>query len=194
MIIETPLIKLVYNILNDDVEARDSWLLTMQKVYDAQMLFHGIKKVDFYTAFFEQNSLLTNCQTIVRFWRKIQEDYPELRGELWEYRQKQGGQYVSDHLNSQMSLFSKDELHELASLKPIEKNNHIEKGNAFSDKMKNFYVIIEVDDSKQNLEVRMCSNLSEINLSSPLIPMTTEWFSYNIENGNYTFDKKVLLD
>ena len=86
--------RLTYSILNNNLEARDNWMLVVKQVHDIEMAMTGVSKSNYYDALFNDN--LTNPQTISRIWRKIQEHNPELRGEEWEERQKQGGQVAKD--------------------------------------------------------------------------------------------------
>lgn len=98
--------RLIYQILKDDKETRDDWMLVVKKVHDIEMVFAKISKVDYYDALFSDR--LTNPQTISRIWRKIQEHNSELRGEQWLERQRQGGAFskavVSDGF-LQLDLF-----------------------------------------------------------------------------------------
>lgn len=81
--------RLIYQILKDDKGTRDDWMLVVKKVHDIEMVFGKINKPDYYDALFSDR--LTNPQTVSRIWRKIQEHNPELRGEEWLERQRQGG-------------------------------------------------------------------------------------------------------
>jgi hypothetical protein len=198
MKLETSLIKLIYHILHEDIEARDNWMLTIQKVYDSQMLYNSIKKEDFYNSFFKENSPLTNCQTIVRLWRKVQEDYPLLRGDMWEQRQKKGGQFnANDFISNQTSLFSKEEMKDIAKLKTeVSKSNSLDIGNVYLyNETKNLVIInIEKNDGVDILMVRICDITEEnICITEPLVPMNLDYFKYQIDIGNYTFIKRILI-
>lgn len=117
MKIEVSLIRLIYNVLCENVEARDNWLLTIQKVHSLEMMAKGISKKDYYDHFFAED--LSNVNTIKRLWQKVQEDYPALRGVNWVERQRQGGQFNIDDLaldTTQLTLFTQDELNNFAKI------------------------------------------------------------------------------
>ena len=116
MKIEIPITRLIYNILSQNAEARDNWMLTIQKIHETEMTIKGIKTSDYFDAFF--NEELSNVHTIKRMWQKVQEDFPSLRGVTWEERQRQGGKMAKDMVIdlSQMTLFNDNELNELALL------------------------------------------------------------------------------
>ena len=98
--------RMVYSILVNHKDSRDDWMLVVKQIHDTEMAMWGILKFDYYDALFSLK--LANPQTISRIWRKIQEKYPDLRGEFWEDRQAQGGmvaaQIVTDRF-LQPSLF-----------------------------------------------------------------------------------------
>lgn len=111
MEIKVNLTRLIYNILVENIEARDNWMLTIKEVHSVEMKIKGITKNEYYEHFF--NDELSNVESIKRMWAKIQEEIPTLRGINWEKRQRQGGQYFVDVLEiqtNQMKLFSADEL------------------------------------------------------------------------------------
>jgi hypothetical protein len=123
MNINVSIIELIYNILSNDVETRDDWMLCTKEIHSIQMKLNGISKTDYFDKLFEKNDegeypYLSNVCTIKRLWQKVQEDYPNLRGSTWESRQKKGGQFVIDLLidDSQLSLFSKEQLDEVAKI------------------------------------------------------------------------------
>lgn len=99
--------RLIYSILNNNIEARDNWMLVVKMVHDIEMSIINISKSNYYDALF--NEELTNPQSISRIWRKIQEHNPELRGEEWRDRQRQGGQIAKEAIIQkgffQISLF-----------------------------------------------------------------------------------------
>ena len=80
-------LKLIYNILTTREETRDDWLLTIKMVHDYEMIKGGIKNSEYYESLFEQR-ILTNVHSIIRDWRKVQQDNEHLRGEEWNERQK----------------------------------------------------------------------------------------------------------
>jgi hypothetical protein len=98
--------RMIYSILVNNKESRDDWMLVVKQIHDTEMAMWGILKADYYDALFSMK--LSNPQTISRIWRKIQEKYPDLRGEFWEERQVHGGmvaaQIVTDRF-LQPSLF-----------------------------------------------------------------------------------------
>lgn len=103
------LTRLVTNILVNDTEARDNWMLTIKQVHDREMQIWYYKESEYYEAFFSQK--LSNVHTIKRLWQLVQEKYPELRGETWEERQRQGGMVALEMAEErfiQMSLFEDD--------------------------------------------------------------------------------------
>ena len=123
MNINVSLIQLIYNILANDVETRDDWMLCIKEIHSIEMTIHGISKIDYFDKLFEKNEeseypYFSNVHTIKRMWQKVQEDYPNLRGLTWETRQKQGGQYIVDSLSddSQLSFFTKEQLDEFAKI------------------------------------------------------------------------------
>jgi hypothetical protein len=99
------LTKTISSILLRDEAARDSILLTIQHVHDEELSMWGISKEGYYDAVF--SSKLSSVHTIRRTWQMVQEKRPELRGKLWEQRQKQAGIFVSEllTLNTQLGLF-----------------------------------------------------------------------------------------
>ena len=123
MKLDISLIQLIYNILSNDSETRDDWMLCIKEIHSIEMTIHGISKNDYFDKLFEKNEeseypYFSNVHTIKRLWQKVQEDFPNLRGLTWETRQKQGGQYVVDSLNddNQLSFFSKEQLDEFAKI------------------------------------------------------------------------------
>jgi hypothetical protein len=123
MKLDISLIQLIYNILSNDSETRDDWMLCIQEIHSIEMKFHGISKNDYFDKLYEKDDegeypYFSNVHTIKRLWQKVQEDFPNLRGLTWETRQKQGGQYVVDSLNddTQLSFFSKEQLDEFAKI------------------------------------------------------------------------------
>ncbi len=123
MNINVSIIELIYNILSNDKETRDDWMLCTKEIHSIQMKLHGISKADYFDKLYEKNNegeyhYFSNVCTIKRLWQKVQEDYPNLRGLTWESRQKKGGQFVIDSLidDSQLSLFSKEQLDEFAKI------------------------------------------------------------------------------
>ncbi len=123
MNIKLPLIQLIYNILSNNSETRDDWMLCIKEIHTIEMTIHGISKEHYFEMLFQKNNnneyaYFSNVHTIKRLWQKVQEDFVHLRGDTWEERQKQGGQYVVDNYyhENQLFLFSKEELNELAKL------------------------------------------------------------------------------
>jgi hypothetical protein len=105
-------LKLIYNILTTRVETRDDWLLTIKMVHDYEMVQGGIKNTEYYESLFEKR-ILTNVHSIIRDWRKIQQDNEHLRGEKWNERQKFSNNFRQDYkhyTDNQYSLFSNDDL------------------------------------------------------------------------------------
>lgn len=122
MNINASLIQLIYNILSNDVETRDDWMLCIKEIHSIEMTFKGISKNDYFAKLFEKNdegeySNFSNVHTIKRLWQKVQEDFPNLRGVTWEERQRQGGQYVPNTIDEQqLSFFTKEQLDEFAKI------------------------------------------------------------------------------
>jgi hypothetical protein len=123
MNINVSIIQLIYNILSNDAETRDDWMLCLKEIHSIEMKIHGISKEEYFMKLYVKNDkgeydYFTNFQTIIRLWRKVQEDYPHLRGENWEERQKQGGQYNvnSYYEDSQLSFFTQEQLDEFAKI------------------------------------------------------------------------------
>jgi hypothetical protein len=192
MKLEIPLIRLIYNILNEDVLARDNWMLTIKHIHLMEMKVKGISKKDYFDSF--HNEELTNIRTIHRLWQKVQEDYPFLRGDAWYDRQKQGGQFSVDDFVSQTKLFSKEEMHDIATLKieSIQKHKYAV-GNVYANKEGYHLVIIQVDEDW--LGVKICDiDDSNVNLKNNLVPMRCDYFDYHFKIGNYVFLKKIQID
>ena len=123
MNIKVSLIQLIYNILSNDAQTRDDWMLCIQEIHSIEMKFHGISKNDYFDKLYEKDDegeyrYFSNVHTIKRLWQKVQEDFPALRGTTWETRQKQGGQYVVDSFydDNQLSFFTKEQLDEYAKI------------------------------------------------------------------------------
>lgn len=98
--------RMIYSILVNNKESRDDWMLVVKQIHDTEMAMWGILKQDYYDALFSMK--LANPQTVSRIWRKIQEKYPDLRGEFWEERQAQGGMIAMEVVTDrfiQPSLF-----------------------------------------------------------------------------------------
>lgn len=89
------LTRLIIQILINNKESRDDWMLTVKEVHDREMMVWYINKSEYYDAIFSNK--LSNVQTITRIWRLAQEKRPELRGEQWEQRQKLAG-IISDEM------------------------------------------------------------------------------------------------
>lgn len=195
MKLEIPLIRLIYNILNEDVLARDNWMLTIKHIHSMEMKVKGVSKKDYFDSF--HNEELTNIRTIHRLWQKVQEDYPHLRGDNWNDRQKQGGQFVVSDFISQTSLFSKEEMHEIATLKiEVSQNHKLEVGNVYIDKDSNNLVVVNIqkNDGVDILMIRICDiNQEDICLTEPLIPMNIDYFNYHFNIGNYIYIKRILI-
>lgn len=103
------LTNLIRYILMKDEDARDNWMSTIRQVHDREMSLLGIEVTDYYNALFSER--LSNVHTIKRLWQLVQEKHPELRGETWEERQRQGGMIALDMVNSkyrQLSIFEDD--------------------------------------------------------------------------------------
>jgi hypothetical protein len=123
MNINVSLIQLIYNILSNDAETRDDWMLCIKEIHSIEMKIHGITKDDYFEKLYEKNDegeypYFSNVHTIKRLWQKVQEDFPNLRGLTWETRQKQGGQYVVDSLleDNQLNIWTKEQLDEFAKI------------------------------------------------------------------------------
>jgi hypothetical protein len=123
MNINVSLIQLIYNILSNDTETRDDWMLCIKEIHTIEMRIHGISQNDYFIKLYEKNddglySYFSNVHTIKRMWQKVQEDFPNLRGLTWETRQKQGGQFVAESLydDNQLSFFTKEQLDEYAKI------------------------------------------------------------------------------
>jgi hypothetical protein len=81
--------RLINTTLQNKKETRDDWMLLVKEVHDKEMSLWCFERDNYYEAFFSEK--LSNVCTIVRLWRLIQEKCPELRGDEWEQRQRQGG-------------------------------------------------------------------------------------------------------
>jgi hypothetical protein len=103
------LTRLIKNILITDKVARDDWMLTIRHVHDREMQLWFFTKEEYYTAFFGGH--LSNVHTIKRLWQLVQEKHPELRGDTWAERQRQGGlvaQEMAEDQYYQLDLFKDD--------------------------------------------------------------------------------------
>ena len=111
-------LKLIYNILTTREETKDDWLLTIKIVHDYEMVKAGIKNSEYYESLFEKR-ILTNVHSIIRDWRKVQQDNEHLRGDKWEERQKCSNNYKQDYTKNnqyEYSLFSNDVLESMAKI------------------------------------------------------------------------------
>ena len=99
--------RLIFSILQNNVESRDNWLLTVKEVHDREMALCGFSKDNYYDYVF--NYQLTNPQTICRIWRMIQEKNVDLRGSEWADRQRISGEIrntISSNDSIQFGLFN----------------------------------------------------------------------------------------
>ena len=117
------LISIIYHTLTNKVETRDDWMLCIKEIHSLEMLSKKISSEDYFEKLFEMDEdgeyvNFSNVHTIKRLWQKVQEDFPNLRGNTWEDRQKQGGQYNvnSFYDDSQLSLFSQEQLDEFSKI------------------------------------------------------------------------------
>lgn len=83
------LARLITQILINDEDARDDWMLCVRQVHERELAIWYMSKEQYFEAFFSEK--LSNVQTIARLWRLIQEKRPDLRGKTWEERQRMGG-------------------------------------------------------------------------------------------------------
>ena len=95
--------RLIFDLLEKNIEARDDMMLTVRYVHDYEMALLKIKKSEYYDSLF--SGKLSSIKTIDRIWRKTQETYPDLRGKEWEYRQFQAGVIRSYFSMNQLGLF-----------------------------------------------------------------------------------------
>ena len=119
MDINVTYIRLIKNILENDLDSRDDWMLCIKTIHNWQMIKNNILKEQYFEKLFEKNSgkyFFMNVDTIKRVWAKVQEDNINLRGLLWAERQIQGGQYNIISMTNQLSLFTKEQLDEFAKI------------------------------------------------------------------------------
>jgi len=123
MNINVSLFQLIYNILDNHADTRDDWMLCIKKIHSIEMTIHGITKSDYFDKLFEKDGegeypYFSNVHTIKRLWQKVQEDYVHLRGNTWEQRQRQGGQFSIESLSdeTQLRLFTLEQLNEVAKI------------------------------------------------------------------------------
>jgi hypothetical protein len=112
MEINTSNLKLIYNILTTRVETRDDWLLMLQMVHNYELKQYNIEKTQYYEALFEKR-ILTNVHTIIRYWRKVQQENEHLRGEKWDERQQESNNFRKNYkqiTQYEYCLFSDDDL------------------------------------------------------------------------------------
>lgn len=81
--------RLVKHTLLVNEDSRDDVYLTIRIIHDKEMELLCYSKNQYYEAFFSKT--LSNVESIGRIWRLAQEKYPNLRGKLWEERQKAAG-------------------------------------------------------------------------------------------------------
>lgn len=138
MNINASLIRLIYNVLSNDVESRDDWMLCIKKIHSFEMMHNGVLTSEYFEKLFEKDedgeySYFSNVHTIKRLWQKVQEDFPHLRGDTWEERQRQGGQYNVNtyYEDSQLQLFTIEELDILAKMdiNNLKKDDNTETNN-----------------------------------------------------------------
>lgn len=101
--------RLITVILTNDEDARDDWMSTIKQVHDKELSVWCFDKTQYYDALFSNK--LSNVHTIKRLWQLVQEKYPELRGQTWEERQRQGGMVakeIAEEKYYQTSLFISD--------------------------------------------------------------------------------------
>lgn len=100
--------KLIHSILSNNEKSRDDWMLMIKEVHDREMVIWAFTPDDYYKAFF--SGKLSNVQTIIRLWRLLQEKCPELRGETWEERQRQGGMLAREiaEEKTQLEIFDNE--------------------------------------------------------------------------------------
>ena len=77
----------VKEILTENAKSRDNENLLVMLVYEK---FYFVTRFDFLYTIFKliDGNLLPSIQTIQRYSRQIQSENKELRGELWEKRQR----------------------------------------------------------------------------------------------------------
>jgi len=100
------LTRLITNILQNNIPARDNWMQAVKEVHDKEMQLWCFTKEQYYDAVFGGH--LSNIHTIRRLWQFVQERNPSLRGETWAERQKYGGlvaQEVAESKYHQLDLF-----------------------------------------------------------------------------------------
>lgn len=100
--------KTIYRLLSENKKMRDDYVLLCKEIHMKEMDFLNYKKEDYFDLVFGEK--LSNTHTIARIWRAIQEKCPELRGDEWEERQKQGGLIRSEiaenkEIMKQLKLF-----------------------------------------------------------------------------------------
>ena len=103
---ENHITRVTIDLLTKNAEARDNMMLTVQYVHDFEMAVRQIKKSEYYDALF--NEKVSSIKTIDRIWRKVQEQYPQLRGADWEKRQIQAGLMSAELMSAssgQLSFF-----------------------------------------------------------------------------------------
>jgi hypothetical protein len=94
----------ILSTLQNYVECRDSYMLTIQKLHQEEINFMRKDQSDYFKLFFDKK--LSSVNTIIRMWRKIQEVHIELRGINWEQRQVQSAEF-----RNKINVYGKDQLH-----------------------------------------------------------------------------------
>jgi hypothetical protein len=78
----------VKEILTENAESRDNENLLVMLVYEMFYNFNKLYSVDIMFTLIDKKKI-PSIQTIQRYSRQIQSENKELRGELWEKRQRQ---------------------------------------------------------------------------------------------------------
>jgi len=78
----------VKEILTENAESRDNENLLVMLVYEKFYNFNKLYSVDIMFTLIDKKKI-PSIQTIQRYSRQIQSENKELRGELWEKRQRQ---------------------------------------------------------------------------------------------------------
>jgi hypothetical protein len=96
--------RIAKEVLLNNIEARDNMMLVVKSIHDFEMSMFQIQQDDYYNCLFNDKKL-SSIKTIDRVWRKLQEDFPQLRGTEWEERQIMSGQIKRNIFDKQTTLF-----------------------------------------------------------------------------------------
>lgn len=115
--------------LKNDEASRDDFLRVVKFVHDFEMATLNIDRSMYYDAIHSDPSKLSSFKTIDRMWRKVQEDFVELRGKDWLERQVQGGQ-ISQEMAAEKGMGGCKQMSLLEQIAEINPNLEVDGKNS----------------------------------------------------------------